>query len=1024
MFATDSRGCFRRPAFAGDWRRASCGFLCGLLLLAGVAARSHGQTGTAGRSYPGQIYFQTFRAVAEGDFPAALKWFQSAARAGVRSTQGRWIDSICYYAMTGECFYQLGDYDHALQNYDAALQLYLAHSDWLRRVKFPTAIRPAQDAIRGRITWGPSRRASQLGQFPNNMQFLRGRLDNDRVLQQGGVVVAPEFVLVNVTEIVRCTALALRRRRELLGPICRHDALTPQLVDRFEGRIAPANHWSQAWVNVQRGLAQAGAERLEEATRNLQAAIVVGGQYDHPLTATALIELGKIAQAQGNIEQAAYYFFEATLAAAQFSQTLEVEEAFRLGSKLHVAIGKLEPYPALAPAAAWATRERFRFLQSSLFRLAADNLAFAGQTDDATTMLAKAQKSLKRRAARNPRVLARTQFLTAATAAQRGRLDESDAALRSALELQRGTSLGLFRAAMVDRLYQSGTFTDRIAAMLYDKLLADPADGDWSNDALESLALLTTDRTLSFENWFQAVLSRQDTQKAIEIGDQMRRHKFYSSLPLGGRLLSLRWLLAAPAELLDDNARLRRNDLLSRLPDFQELNDRSRELRTELQQIPLAAADAPQQQKAAAVAKELADVSQQQEEMLSIVALRREPCPLLFPPFATTAQIQETLRPEELLLIYVKSGPELHAFMLSAEKYAHWRVGTPAQIKQTLSKMLQAIGNHDENAAVNADQFARTDWQPLAEKLRDQLIQRQQFGFWNRFERLVIVPDDLVWHVPFEMLPIPAAGDAADKRTMPLISKTKVRYAPTAALSMADPRPEPRWRTTPVLVGRLFPRNPQATQEQFNEWRDMLPRLEALPNRLPAAAGILRATWDRLVVLDDLDNRRHPNHDWSPAKTEKETADNQLQRWMQLPWGGPEEVLLPGFHTAAEDGLRQADDGTPLFLASTGLMAAGAKTVLLSRWRTGGQTSFSMMREFLQERQDLSPPQAWQRAVLMVRKTGVDAEFEPRVNNVSAEVELMAEHPFFWSGFMLFDRSQREENPERAAASRQEAPRL
>ena len=147
---------------------------------------------------------------------------------------------------------------------------------------------------------------------------------------RGGVVAAPEFVLVNVQEIVRCTALALRRRMELLGPICRHDALTSQLVNRLEDRIAPANHWSQAWVNVQRGLAQAGAERFDEATRTLQKAVVIAGQYDHPLTATALIELGKIAVAQGNAKQAADYFFEATLAAAQFSQTLEIEEAFRL----------------------------------------------------------------------------------------------------------------------------------------------------------------------------------------------------------------------------------------------------------------------------------------------------------------------------------------------------------------------------------------------------------------------------------------------------------------------------------------------------------------------------------------------------------------------------------------------------------------------------------------------------------------------------------------------------------------------
>ena len=123
MFAVDSRRCLPRHRLAGVWRRNRRGFLCGLLLLTCVSHTAHGQTG---KSYPSQIYFSTFRAVAEGDFPAALKWFQNAARSGVRSSQGRWIDSICYYAMTGECFYQLGDYDHALENYDAALQLFFS----------------------------------------------------------------------------------------------------------------------------------------------------------------------------------------------------------------------------------------------------------------------------------------------------------------------------------------------------------------------------------------------------------------------------------------------------------------------------------------------------------------------------------------------------------------------------------------------------------------------------------------------------------------------------------------------------------------------------------------------------------------------------------------------------------------------------------------------------------------------------------------------------------------------------------
>ena len=34
-----------------------------------------------------------------------------------------------------------------------------------------------------------------------------------------------------------------------------------------------------------------------------------------------------------------------------------------------------------------------------------------------------------------------------------------------------------------------------------------------------------------------------------------------------------------------------------------------------------------------------------------------------------------------------------------------------------------------------------------------------------------------------------------------------------------------------------------------------------------------------------------------------------LADWLALPWGGPELIVLPGFHTAAEDGLRKPRRG-------------------------------------------------------------------------------------------------------------------
>ena len=48
---------------------------------------------------------------------------------------------------------------------------------------------------------------------------------------------------------------------------------------------------------------------------------------------------------------------------------------------------------------------------------------------------------------------------------------------------------------------------------------------------------------------------------ALEISERARRHVFFSSLALGGRLHALRWLLECPPETLDKKAAVQRQEL-------------------------------------------------------------------------------------------------------------------------------------------------------------------------------------------------------------------------------------------------------------------------------------------------------------------------------------------------------------------------------------------------------------------------------------------------------------------------------
>ena len=124
---------------------------------------------------------------------------------------------------------------------------------------------------------------------------------------------------------------------------------------------------------------------------------------------------------------------------------------------------------------------------------------------------------------------------------------------------------------------------------------------------------------------------------------------------------------------------------------------------------------------------------------------------------------------------------------------------------------------------------------------------------------------------------------------------------------------------------------------------------------------------------------------------------------MALPWGGPEQVVLPGFHSSAENSLRGGGDGNELFLSTCGLMAAGARTVLISRWRTGGQSSYDLMREFIQELPHTPAADAWQRSVLLLSESELVPDREPRVDPEGLDAPLTGSHPFFWAGYVLVD---------------------
>ncbi len=989
-------------------RRVLAGRLAGCSLIAAVVLWTDAARAQGDRNIPSLGYHAAFLDYYDGEYKDALKDFQYEGRGAIKTPQSRWIDSICYETMVGECYYQMGHLSRALEHYTAAVKLYVAFSDWMIRVKFPTTIRQASTRVR--IPWGASLRRARLGHYPTSMLIGQGRIDHKDVIERGGVVQQAILCPIQVQEIVRCTTLAIRRRASLLGPIGRHDPLTAELIAALQRRPGPPNHWSEAWINVQLGVALLAGGKENQALPYLTRSVSAAGEFDHPLTSPALLELGRLALRRGDYTAATKFFEETTYAAVNYPDAGILEEAFRYAALTHLAANRKGIYRPLAVAAQWAKVKDLRQLRASLLLSAAENCAVVGQTKQAAGLLGDAQATIGRRDMSAGRIGARWNYLNSLVSFQQKRIVEGDAALAAAMKYMRHGSHWLFRISLADGLYTGGAISPRVAMDLYTNVLRDPQPDDWAFEAMESFAVLVTPHEAPIEHWFEVSLKRKAHERALEIADCARRHRFFCSLAFGGRLLSLRWILEGPTEELDKQSQLLRQDLLTRYPTYDRLSKQAGALRGRLDAMPLAPADGDALRAQGKELAALAALSVQREAILREMAVRREPASLVFPPLRSTGEIQKSLPDGQAMLALFATRSSLYGFLLNKKKYNYWRIDSPDALARQITKLLREMGHFQSNHELSLKNLSETKWKQSAQVVLDMILKGSKADFSQQFDELVIVPDGVTWYVPFEALQVETDG-----KLLPLISRFRIRYVPTASLAVATGRGRSPTGSTAVVVGRLYPRdNESVARAAFDRLAEVVPKAVALQSPLPGPSAVYGALFDRLLVLDDIHPSDGGPYAWAPVPSERNKAGGSLGEWLALPWGGPDEIILPGYHTAAESSLKNLGPmpGGEMFLSACGLMATGVRTILLSRWRTGGRSSFDLVGEFVQELPHATAAEAWQRAVFLTAGSQLDIDAEPRIKRNTTDEAPKTDHPFFWAGYMLIDSGTPPQMPE------------
>ncbi|MGL4593978.1 MAG: hypothetical protein ACRCUY_04525 [Thermoguttaceae bacterium] len=1018
-------------------------FMLGLLLCCTIflPTNIHGQVV---RTVPTSEYFAIGLVYYNrGEFRKAQTEFNSYLRSAVKMPNSRgqidlWLDSMCYWTMIGETHYQLAEYDLAMTAFDNALAIYLQQPTWLNNLIYardPTAV------PRVPLVWGASERKGGVGEFrQSDFQIRQDLIDLVPLKQQGVAVVQnSKLVTIRADEIIAKMALMIRRRAEILGPLSKYDPTTKTLTEILGGRPCPPNHFSGSWIDVLYGLSLSAMGDDAAAEPILLRGLLMIGTFDHQLTAVALNELGNIAMRNGKNEDAMKCYAEASYSAFIFQDWALLGEVFRNMGNLQKWIDKTKPLPLLQLALNWFSNQRDvcpLVLLPLLHEVAEDKFMQQAVTE-AEILRTRAANLMNRTVLTETMHWARNQYLAAMISysiATKNFVDgkpfsllPGDQFLVSALKMLRRGSLWIYQIRYLEQLFAKGAIstrgaiTMRAADELFDIMLREPTAFDWSVRPMESLAVMTLVPPAIYERWFFVAMQRGDREKAFNITERSRQARFYAAFDLGPRLFSLRSLLEPGEDETEAGKLAARQEIVTLFPAFEELNKRIANTKNNLQTVPLFSNEKSSSKEPSKLAL-LEKDSIAQEALLRQVALARISVPNSFPPMLTLEEIRKQLPEKTSMLVFVDSLGTTYGFLIDQKSFEMWPIIQDTRapsIQKLVVDFLEGMGNRDANRAMTEKELldSKAKWKTAGSELLKRLLNKEKEV---AFTELVIVPTGILWYVPFEALTIPVDGDYLPVLTAaedPLI----IRYAPTASLGVPLKQGRSATMQTLVFTGKMSSKDePQVAKDAVDRYKKSgvknLVTISTIPREsdfreIPCSPSTFAARLKQLVVLDDIPVARDLPFNWSPFTGERGKTES-IASWLQLPWGGPQLVVLPGFHTPAESALKTSKNATiipngdDIFLSAMILEGCGARTILLSRWKTGGRASYDLVGEFLRNYTKMPAAAAWRESILSVAGNELKQDEEPRLKVSDTSEPLLANHPFFWSNFLLIDRGE------------------
>ncbi|TWT99985.1 hypothetical protein Pla108_09290 [Botrimarina colliarenosi] len=970
--------------------RLAAALLAALLVTLTIASAASAQFG----SYPGQTYFRALDELHSADFNRAERAMRSELRTAVKTIDSRWLDSICFATGLGEALYQQGRLAESLTQFDAALDLFLDQATWMRRVQWQQSPREDASLARRMPAWAAAGGGVVYADIPRSFLYQYGQVDNSAVQNQGGVVQQAQYWKLDCEELSRTIAWALYRRGDLLGPLGAYDRRTQAVATRLAGGgLGPGGHWTAAWTELWWGLAKGATGDAIEALPHLQQATLLGGRMQHRLSGLALLAQGRLAAGSGDGAGAGRLLQQAISAAIAYDDYDVLAEATRALHELSLA-DPTAPKPPLAPIIAMTER-------SGLWRVAIDaRLALIEQAIVAGDLVnARAALGQLFRREREPAGgwMGREAERLAAIVSAAGPYNAAVTQARRAMIAQQSQSRRLLQVCVADAWFDDGQLTKRLARQAYAEVLGDPSTIAWQTQPLDALAANAAPQRGSFERWFASALDRRDPLLALRVIDLQRRREFFASQPLAGRLVAVRWLMEARDDRLPPAALAARAGVEGAAPEYRERRRAgsiaTAALRAAIDEQPDTANPAARR-----AANDLAESLAAREQLVLRVALSRTPTPLVFPPPIDPVAAKGRLSEGEAVLVFHRWQDEIHAVVLTSAGEHLWRVGPTDEVTADVERLLREVVGTSPKQTWDSERLTGDDWREWADALSERLFADSRLDAAT-LERLWVVPDGPLWRAPLSLLTLPGADDGKT------LADVTITYAPTPGWA-TRPRTEPIERDEKLPTWAVTADTKSAVEVEGIDVIAAVAKATAPPRGLDAGVPTVKAVAGRVLI--DLGSKPAGIDPLGLPLTPGDRGDREAGAWSRLPLAEPTPVVLRAMGGGEAGGakVRRAKGavavGAPEMQLITSLLAGGAEPLLLERWPTGGARARDFVAEWLNGLGDLSTTASWKRSQTLGRSQPLDPLREPRLAP-GATADLTAEHPVWWSGYLLVD---------------------